>query len=412
MCDFEKVTVQYGHPQKVWLTVNDFLFTEKNQHSVVTEANETWNVFQIPRSDVPRSVLFGGQDPCPGTLKVVQVLQENSIVKVVSDRERFCIAFSADQSKIIYVTEADLIKNDSDLLRAMNKALALGNRQRVPTHGNEMFSIGARPRVLLATNVRDEDNIVEWVTYHQDLGFDSILILDHKSTIPVQSVLKKHGLSKNVVVMPQNVANRHLMKNDFIQMALMYARQHHFAWMLYIDGDEYLYLKSDIKTVHDFLARFPPQANVIAAHWLIFGSNGLSHADCSALIPTFLKSDAKFDQHVKSFVRPNRSIGETTCGHYYTVPNPERSVYDVTGKLLGKKSPTFPVTIPLANAPAFIAHYQMQSFDRFMKHRVKMPRDDTNQFRDAVKESDFHALHNGYDNLLMLHRQQQHANNK
>jgi hypothetical protein len=396
----------------VWLTVNDFLFTKKNQHNVVTEANETWHIFEIPRSDVPRSSLFGGQDPCPGTLKMVQLLQENRVVKLVSDRERLFLAFSADPSKFVYVTEADLIKNDSDLLRAINKWLLLGNRQKIPTNGNDMLFVGKSPQVLLATNVRDEDNIVEWVTYHQDLGFDSILILDHQSQIPVQSVLKKHGVSKNVTVMPQNVANRHLMKSDFIQMALMYARHHNFAWMIYLDGDEYLYLKSDLTSVHDFLARFPPQANVVALHWLIFGSNGYSQADCSALIPTFLKSDAKFDQHVKSFVRPNRSIGETTCGHYYTVPNPEKSIYDVTGKLLGKKSPTFPVTIPLASAPAFIAHYSMQSFDRFVKHRVKMPRDDTGTYRDAVKESDFHALHNGYDNLLMLHRQQQHANKK
>lgn len=36
-------------------------------------------------------------------------------------------------------------------------------------------------RILLCTNARDEENILEWVVHHINLKFSHIHIIDHKS---------------------------------------------------------------------------------------------------------------------------------------------------------------------------------------------------------------------------------------
>ena len=45
-------------------------------------------------------------------------------------------------------------------------------------------------KIGLFINARDEDNLKEWVTHHLLLGFNKIIIFDHKSIIPIKSLLK------------------------------------------------------------------------------------------------------------------------------------------------------------------------------------------------------------------------------
>ena len=55
--------------------------------------------------------------------------------------------------------------------------------------------------VILFTNARDEPNIAEWIAHHLLLGFDKIVVFDHLSKIPIQSVIKNNFKEKVQVIM-------------------------------------------------------------------------------------------------------------------------------------------------------------------------------------------------------------------
>ena len=46
-------------------------------------------------------------------------------------------------------------------------------------------------KVGLFCNARDEKNIREWAAHHLLIGFDIIIIFDHKSVIPLSKVFSK-----------------------------------------------------------------------------------------------------------------------------------------------------------------------------------------------------------------------------
>jgi hypothetical protein len=54
-------------------------------------------------------------------------------------------------------------------------------------------------KVMLFTNARNEIHIKEWAAHHLLIGFDKIIIFDHKSDIPLKTVL--HGFDKRVITM-------------------------------------------------------------------------------------------------------------------------------------------------------------------------------------------------------------------
>ena len=50
------------------------------------------------------------------------------------------------------------------------------------------INYGPTKRVALFTNARDEKNIKEWASHHLLIGFDKIIIFDHKSILPLKDV--------------------------------------------------------------------------------------------------------------------------------------------------------------------------------------------------------------------------------
>ena len=50
---------------------------------------------------------------------------------------------------------------------------------------------GQTKSVALFTNARDEKNIKEWAAHHLLIGFNKIIIFDHKSIVPLKDVFKK-----------------------------------------------------------------------------------------------------------------------------------------------------------------------------------------------------------------------------
>ena len=106
--------------------------------------------------------------------------------------------------------------------------------------------------VILFTNARDEPKIAEWIAHHLLLGFDKIVVFDHLSKIPIQSVIKNDFNQKLKVIKVDGSGN---IKITLMQKALDIANKEYHSWMLYLDADEFLNLNK-FDNVKNLLSAF------------------------------------------------------------------------------------------------------------------------------------------------------------
>lgn len=242
-------------------------------------------------------------------------------------------------------------------------------------------------KALLATNVKDEDNMEEWVDYHLRLGFDSILIWDDGSDPPVSP------FSPPVIVRKSD----HLrVKLEYMQETIGYAKDQGYHFLLYLDADEYLHLPE--RNVNRFLQKVPSGVMSIYFPWLLFGSNGLETNPQPSCIHPFTRCASKTNSLIKPFVRLSRVIG---------VKNPHLYLYDQEPTRENTRYAPFEVmttfsaiqpamTRPPSNDTYFIAHYRYQSWGQFRRRKTRA-RDDTRtlwklpfDIRSQTAPSSFH----------------------
>ena len=151
-------------------------------------------------------------------------------------------------------------------------------------------------KTILFTNARDEQNILEWVVHHLNLGFTTIYVTDHKSKIPIKNILQN---VPNVVVkrIEQDIKKVRLMYD-----AYLYAQPLDYDWMLYLDCDEFLVLNKDTN-VTDFMNRYN-QYDQVGINWLMFWSNYRNDklTENETILESYTKSDVKLNKHIKTFL--------------------------------------------------------------------------------------------------------------
>jgi len=116
---------------------------------------------------------------------------------------------------------------------------------------------------LISTMVRDDgDYIDEWVEYHLSIGFEHVLIYDHKSVIPV---VPKWG--EKVTVKRIDID---LPFPEYIHLSTF--RDFHAFWIMVADVDEFLVLlqHKDIRTILPSFENF----GGLGIPWSMYGSSG------------------------------------------------------------------------------------------------------------------------------------------
>jgi hypothetical protein len=116
---------------------------------------------------------------------------------------------------------------------------------------------------MIATMVRDDtDYIDEWVEYHLAIGFEHVLIYDHKSIIPVEPKWGTKVTVKRIDV--------ELPFPEYIHLSTF--RDFRAHWIMVADVDEFLVLlrHHDIK---DLLTRYENYGG-LGIPWSMYGSSG------------------------------------------------------------------------------------------------------------------------------------------
>jgi hypothetical protein len=245
-------------------------------------------------------------------------------------------------------------------------------------------------KVILFTNARDEENIKEWAIHHLLIGFNLIYIFDHKSVKPLKDEFT--NFDKRVIV--ERCEMNHSPKIQLMNKASNIASLLNVDWFIYLDADEFLVLNY-FKGVKQMLNNYF-FADSVSINWLMFGTNYHIKKPDGLIIENYTKSEIKLNPHVKTFVRPSAIINATNP-HYYNMVNPYR-MFALNGKLMKGYLAFNNINVPFNKSAAFVAHYQAQSEETYLKRRINRPTDVDGSFR--CFESDLHSKHNEVDNFI------------
>jgi len=249
------------------------------------------------------------------------------------------------------------------------------------------------PKIALFANVRDEKHIKEWAAHHLLIGFDIIVLFDHKSKTPLQTVFAK--FDKRVIILNVSHFNNGI-KMPLMNNAAKIAKRLNIDWMIYLDADEFLILHDKFRGVKHFLNQYP-HAHSLGVNWLMFGSNYLTEEPKGLILENYTKSTTKLDKHVKSFVRP-REIVDSINPHFYNIRNKSR-MYGINNAIIGNCPQFNVVNLSYHNTPAYIAHYVYQSEETYTNRKLLLPRDDNGIKRPAEDVKKIHNQFNDCENL-------------
>ena len=244
--------------------------------------------------------------------------------------------------------------------------------------------------VYLFMNARDEPSIREWVAHHLLLGFTRIIIFDHKSIIPISSIIKHN----NVTIIPTSLPDGNV-KKELMNAAFGMAAAQHAEWMIYLDADEYIYIKTT-HPISQILKSFR-FADAVSVNWLVFGTSGHIGQPSGSIVSNFIRSDLTLNHHVKTFVRPQKVISNDNP-HYYKMVDPNR-VFHISNQRMAPEHPFFEATQRFDAAFMFVAHYMIQSEQEFRRRKGRQMDDGTITNEHAF--DNIHSKHNECENTLM-----------
>ena len=225
-------------------------------------------------------------------------------------------------------------------------------------------------KVGVFCNARDEKNIKEWAVHHLLIGFDNVIIFDHKSKNPLSGVFSK--FDKRVIIIRKELEDGNI-KIQLMNNAINIAKVLNLDWFIYLDADEFLILSNIFKGVKHFLNTYS-YGDSVAVNWLMFGTNYLVEEPSGLILENYAKSSFMLDQQVKSFVRTEEVIYSDNP-HYYHVRNPSKMLgIDFTPL---KKPYCFnKLNMSFLKATAYIAHYIYQSEETYIRRKINLIGDD------------------------------------
>jgi hypothetical protein len=145
---------------------------------------------------------------------------------------------------------------------------------------------GSTGNVIVGCMKNEAPYIVEWVAYHRAMGVDNFLIYTNDCTdgtdevlgrLQDMGILEHRNNDKWKGNSPQQHALNQALKEPGIQNA---------DWIIHIDVDEFMNVRTGNGTLDDLFAAVPDATN-IAMTWRLFGHNGVTRLNDDFVIDQF-----------------------------------------------------------------------------------------------------------------------------
>lgn len=145
---------------------------------------------------------------------------------------------------------------------------------------------GSSGNVIVGCMKNEAPYIIEWIAYHRAIGVDNFLIYTNDCTdgtdevlgrLQEMGVLQHRNNDKWKGNSPQQYALNQALKEPVIQNA---------DWIIHIDVDEFMNVRTGNGTLDDLFAAVPDATN-IAMTWRLFGHNGVTQLSDEFVIEQF-----------------------------------------------------------------------------------------------------------------------------
>lgn len=171
--------------------------------------------------------------------------------------------------------------NEEDLAAAYSSV-----RQRILPNGSS-------GRVIVGCMKNEAPYILEWIAYHRAIGVDNFLIYTNDCTDGTDKILNR--LQQMGIVQHRN--NDKWRGKSPQQHALNMSRKEpvirNAEWLIHIDVDEFINVRTGNGTLDDFFAVVPDATNV-AMTWRLFGNNGVTQLSDDFVIDQFDRCAPKY----------------------------------------------------------------------------------------------------------------------
>jgi hypothetical protein len=145
---------------------------------------------------------------------------------------------------------------------------------------------GSTGRVIVGCMKNEAPYILEWIAHHRAIGIDNFLIYTNDCNDGTDAILNR---LQDMGVIEHRSNDRWRGKSPQ-QHALNQSRKEPLIrdadWIIHIDVDEFINMRTGNGTLDDFLAHVPEATNV-AMTWRLFGHNGVTRLSESLVIDQF-----------------------------------------------------------------------------------------------------------------------------
>ncbi|WP_159438569.1 glycosyltransferase family 2 protein [Thalassovita mediterranea] len=217
--------------------------------------------------------------------------------------------------------------------------------------------------------------VLEWIAYHQTLGFDEVVIVTNDCTDgsdTLLDLLADHGVVTHI---RQTLTDGDNPQDRGMDLALAHLRETNTTWCLHIDSDEFLLIEAGDGHLPDLMQNVS-DADCVPIIWRNFGDSGLTNwAAGDSVLNTFTQAEATPEPgQSKSKCLFRTASFNAATDHNPLAPTVEQpKVVNADGvelsntTLTQRKSSRFrPHDIACAAKTARLNHYAVKSQDLFL----------------------------------------------
>jgi hypothetical protein len=234
----------------------------------------------------------------------------------------------------------------------------------------------ASDRIALVSCMRNEGLFVlEWLAYHQTLGFDHVVVVSNDCTDGSDALLDALADAGHLTHIRQTVPHGTPPQDSGMALVLDWARAEGVTWLLHIDSDEFLNITAGDGRLPTLMAN-AAEADVVAIPWQLFGDAGITEwVPGMAVLPSFTRAEPAPEPRVtksKCLFRAASFSAATDHNPRHPlvdaprVVNPDGTPLNAASLYQDRSSRFRPHDLAATNATARINHYAVKSRDLFM----------------------------------------------
>jgi hypothetical protein len=165
--------------------------------------------------------------------------------------------------------------------------------------------------ILLATMRDEAPFILEWVAYHQAIGFERIIVFSNDCSDGTDQVFGALEAAGQIIHVPHKPAPEKLVAEQISQYVLEYELIPDGDWVIWLDADEFLNIHEGQGTVSDLIAA-TGSARGMCISWRVFGDTGQDSFSGSFIAEPFTSCAEPEEawQNVKTLFRMGSDVVE------------------------------------------------------------------------------------------------------